>query len=186
MNLIQKNDDRNAFTELYNRYWDVLLDNAYQRLKCIETAEEIVQEVFLDLFLRRNEIILKSTLAAYLKTAIKYKIFNIYRSQQIHLQYLADELVSQNVYAQSPEECLEKKELTAVIREAANKMPAKCKEVFLMSRFDQRSNKDISNELGISVSTVKKHITKATNILKAKFKNQTLDFLILVMLIIKH
>lgn len=68
--------DENAFTEIYRRYWEVLLNTAYQRLRSKEDAEEVVQEIFVNLYFRRNEIDPKSTLEAYLKTALKFKVID--------------------------------------------------------------------------------------------------------------
>lgn len=174
---ICNDDDRNAFAMLYDRYWEMLIHTCFKRLKCLETSEEIVQEIFIDLFVRRHELQLNSPLEAYLKTAVKYKIYNHYRSQQIHQSYLNRELSVQNIHSPAPDEAFQKKELNALIIAATAQMPEKCKEVFMLSRYQQLSHKDISNQLGISVSTVKKHITKATNILKANFKQHSPDLL---------
>lgn len=177
---ICNDDDRKAFAVLYDRYWEILIQTCFKRLKCLETSEEIVQEIFVDLFVRRNELQLNSTLEAYLKTAVKYKIYNHYRSQQIHQSYLSRELTVQKIYSPAPDEVFQKKELNALIIAATTQMPEKCKEVFMLSRYQQLSHKDISSRLGISVSTVKKHITKATNILRANFKHHSPDLLAIV------
>ena len=174
---ICNDDDRKAFAVLYDRYWEMLIHSCYKRLKCLATSEEIVQEIFVDLFVRRNELQLNSSLEAYLKTAVKYKIYNHYRSQQIHQSYLDRELNVQNIHSPAPDEAFQKKELHALIMAATAQMPEKCKEVFMLSRYQHLSHKDISDQLGISVSTVKKHITKATNILRANFKHHSPDLL---------
>ncbi|MFN0293354.1 RNA polymerase sigma factor [Pedobacter helvus] len=177
---ICNDDDRKAFAVLYDRYWEMLIHTCYKRLKCLATSEEIVQEIFVDLFVRRNELQLNSSLEAYLKTAVKYKIYNHYRSQQVHQSYLDRELNVQKILVPAPDEVFQKKELNALIMAATAQMPEKCKQVFLLSRYQHLSHKDISDQLGISVSTVKKHITKATNILKANFKHHSPDLLIIL------
>ena len=95
---------------------------------------------------------------------VKYKIYNHYRSQQVHQSYLDRELNVQKILVPAPDEVFQKKELNALIMAATAQMPEKCKQVFMLSRYQHLSHKDISDQLGISVSTVKKHITKATNI----------------------
>ncbi len=177
---ICNDDDRKAFAVLYDRYWERLIHTCYKRLKCLATSEEIVQEIFVDLFVRRNELQLNSSLEAYLKTAVKYKIYNHYRSQQVHQSYLDRELNVQKILVPALDEVFQKKELNALIMAATAQMPEKCKQVFMLSRYQHLSHKDISDQLGISVSTVKKHITKATNILKANFKHHSPDLLIIL------
>ncbi|SKB74485.1 RNA polymerase sigma-70 factor, ECF subfamily [Parapedobacter luteus] len=166
--LIQHRDDQNAFAELYNRYWECLLDSAFQRLKSVEAAEEVVQEVFVNLYIRRKTIRLESSLAAYLKTALKYKVFNLYRAEQIHHKYMSS-VVSQVVTDyQSPYENLQNKELSERIETATMLMPDKCREVFYLSRYEYLTQQDIASRLGITLSTVKKHLTKALRILRSE------------------
>ncbi|MGE8380675.1 MAG: sigma factor-like helix-turn-helix DNA-binding protein, partial [Sphingobacterium sp.] len=66
------------------------------------------------------------------------------------------------------------------------KMPATCKEVFLLSRFEKRSNQDIANELNISVAMVRKHITKSMNIMRSEIKEHQMDIFYLVLLLYMH
>lgn len=178
LDLIKDSDDRSAFAELYGRYWQTLTDAAYQRLKSIEIAQEAVQDIFVKLFLRRAELEMKSNVEAYLKTALKYKIYNIYRSQQIHSEYVAHVMRANNIDASSPLQSLQTKELKEKINHLASQMPDKCKEVFLLSKFENLSHLEISERMGISVSTVKKHITKAMNIMRANLGDYRPDLLI--------
>jgi RNA polymerase sigma-70 factor (ECF subfamily) len=178
-----KSGDQAAFAEIYNRYWQVLIDAAYQRLKSVEAAEEVVQDVFVSFFLRRKEINLNSTLEAYLKTALKYKVYNVYRSQQVHYNHLGSIIRENHIDPVMPDAVLEAKELKARVRMVADKMPDKCREVFLLSRFEHLSHKDIADRMGISVSTVKKHITKAMNIMRTEFKGHQIDLFTICMFI---
>lgn len=161
--------DKAAFTEIYERYWDVLLDAAFQRLKSAEAAKEVVQVIFVDLYCRREQVQLKSTLEAYLKTALKYKVFNLYRSEQVRSNYVNDTAADKDIDPLTPQHILEAKELNDKIRMVSEKMPDKCREVFLLSRFEHLSHQEIATRLNISVSTVKKHMTKALSILKTDF-----------------
>lgn len=180
MDLIQREDNRAAFAELYERYWESLVDTAYQRLKSAEAAKEVVQDIFISLFLRRESVIIKSTFEAYLKTALKYKVFNVYRTQQVHYNYVAQMMKVNHIDPVTPQHTLEEKELNKKIRQASDKMPEKCREVFLMSRFENLSHQDISERLGISISTVKKHITKALHIVRTDLDGHELDILALL------
>ncbi len=170
LHLIQIDDNRAAFSEIYHRYWKILLDITYQRVKSIDIAEEIVQDLFVSFFLRRKEITLQSNLEAYFKTAIKYKVFKLFRNQKAKASH--DQAIRENFSEPAaPDTLLETKELRQKILTAAEKMPDKCREVFLLSRFEQLSNAEIAERLNISVSTVKKHLTKGIAIMRTELGN---------------
>jgi RNA polymerase sigma-70 factor (family 1) len=181
--LLLKSGNQAAFAEIYNRYWTILIDTAYQRLKSIEAAEEIVQDVFVSFFLRREQIFLNSTLEAYLKTALKYKVYNVYRSQQVHLSHLDAIIKDQKIDPLTPDSVLEIKELQARVRQVADKMPEKCRQVFLLSRFEHLSQQEIADQMGISISTVKKHMTKSLDIMRKEFNEHKTDLLAICMFI---
>jgi RNA polymerase sigma-70 factor (ECF subfamily) len=157
---LMKKDDATAFRELYQRYWAVLVNTAYKRLDAIEKAEDIVQTIFVDLYQRRKTIELTFSLKAYLNKALKFKVLNEFRSNALNEKYRRDLFfydVCKNVLAEG----LEAKELNIRIHKILQRLPVKCRQVFLLSRRENKSNTDISRDLNISVSTVEKHIGKA-------------------------
>lgn len=158
--------DHMAFTEIYYRYWENLINTAYQRLKSIEAAEDVVQSVFVSLYLRKEEFYPQSSLEAYLKTALKYKVFNIYRAQQTHYTHLASLVENNHIQPAQPDDTVELKELHDQMDQIISTLPEKCQEVFRMSRFNHLSHHDIAQKMNISVSTVKKHIHKALQVLR--------------------
>ncbi|WP_316791130.1 RNA polymerase sigma factor [Pedobacter frigoris] len=93
LDLIRMGDSA-AFREIYEKHWSVLLNMSYKRLDRIEIAEEVVQDIFVNLFLRRAELEVRTSLEAYLKTALKYKIFDVFRSMASHARCV-DALVQQ-------------------------------------------------------------------------------------------
>jgi RNA polymerase sigma-70 factor (family 1) len=181
LDLVNSCDDRAAFTEIYHRYWQVLLDAAYQRLKSREASEEIVQEIFVNFFLRRHEVEVKSNLEAWLKTALKYKVYNVYRSQLLHQKHLEGIIRETHSSPLPPDEAMSVKELRARILSVTDSLPEKCREIFILSRIEHLSQQEIAIRLDISVNTVKKHITKALRILKAEFKENHFDVLLLIL-----
>lgn len=160
-----KQDDRKAFEELYNRYWSFFLDYAYKPLRCRQKAEDLVQEVFISLYQRRNSIELSVSLKAYLTQALKFKVMNEFRSQIVRERYQKSFYLNNSDRKDFVTHC-ETRELEQSIYKAIMLLPEKCKQVFLLSRNEDFSYKDISGGLGISVSTVEKHISKALKILK--------------------
>lgn len=172
-----------AFNEIYKRFWRISINTAFQRLKSKEMAEEVVQEVFVSLFIRRASIQLKSSLEAYIRLAIRNRIIDAFRTQKSQEQLQMAEANNEESSPAQPDEALEYKELRDKIRASTEKLPEKCREVFLMSRFEHLSHQEISDRTGISISTVKKHINKALKILKEDFQDQHLDILIVCLFI---
>ncbi|MDR3007116.1 MAG: sigma-70 family RNA polymerase sigma factor [Sphingobacterium sp.] len=184
--LVQMKDHKAAFSELYNRYWEPLINHAGKRTGSLATAEEIVQDVFVDFYLRRKEITLSHSLAAYLKTAIKFQVFKTYRAQQVQDKYIQTAAHIGYTAPIQPDNILEAKQIHAEIIQITEKMPATCKEVFLLSRFEKRSNQDIADQLNISVAMVRKHITKSMKIMRTEIKEHQMDIFYLVLLLYTH
>src|SRR5215831_4786610 len=83
LELIRENDDR-AFTILYNKYWQLLLNFASHYLSDKATCEEITQELFIQLHKRRYTIRINSSVSSYLYTALRNKILNHIRNQAVY------------------------------------------------------------------------------------------------------
>ncbi len=160
-----RNDDRKAFEEIYRRYWAFLLDYADKPLQSRQKAEDIVQEIFISLYQRRHSIELFVSLKAYLSKALKFKILNELRSQMIREAYQKSVFFNYR-FTKDFTAQLEAKELEHSLYNRIQQLPEKCRQTFLLSREENLSYKDISGDLGISVSTVEKHIIKALKVLK--------------------
>ncbi|GAA4180276.1 RNA polymerase sigma factor [Sphingobacterium ginsenosidimutans] len=186
LDLVQSQDNKAAFSELYNRYWETLINLAGKRTLSLAMAEEIVQDVFVNFYLRRKEIQVSHSLSAYLKTAIKFQVFKTYRAQKIQDKYIETVAYSGYTAPIQPDNILEAKQIHAEIFQITEKMPATCKEVFLLSRFEKRSNQDIADQLNISVAMVRKHITKSMNIMRNEIKEHQMDIFYLVLLLYTH
>ncbi|GAA4795246.1 RNA polymerase sigma-70 factor [Olivibacter ginsenosidimutans] len=168
-------DDEAAFNEIYDRYWKVLCYAAYKRVKSTVTAEEIVQEVFISLYARRYEIQLEVSLLAYLKRAVQYKVYNVYRDMLMRERFLEQKAYEPEKQPMQPDHLLQRKELRQSIDDVTNTLPDKCRDVFVMSRLEELSHKEIADKLHIAISTVKKHLTKALTTLRREFSNKHLD-----------
>ncbi len=177
--LVRRDDDLDAFSTLYRRYWKPLIDAAYQRLKTKEAAEEAVQAVFVNFFIKRREVELKSTIEAWLRTALKFHIYKTYRTYKAHAVYVeATRAEGDEMLSTAPDALLEAKELKTKVLEVVGTMPEKCRAVFMLSRFEQLTQQEIAERLHISVSTVKKHMNKAMGILRAAFTDHPFAWLV--------
>jgi len=154
-------DDRGAFTELYNRYWDKTYAVALHRLDDEHEAEEVVQEVFLSIWQRRATLQLTHTVATYLAVAVKYKVIN-HLAKQHRRQLQHDELtITSPIIADSTADWLHEKELRQLLEKTISQLPEKCRIVFLLSRDENKTYAEIAAELNISQKTVEAHMSKA-------------------------
>ena len=145
-------DDREAFEKLYRFYWLEMYDNAYKRLRNKKQAEDIVQEVFMALWLRRKEQNIDN-LQAYLHTAVKFKVFNyIARDQSNNFFY--DPFVEVALSTSSSDHILIEKELYNLLIAYINTLSKKKKELFRLHFLENMSTKEISDHLKIPRKTV--------------------------------
>ncbi len=162
---LAKVDDQSAFSEIYARYWPVLTTTAYRHLQNRACAEDLVQEIFISFYKRRELVELTISLKAYLTQALKFKMMNEHRSQVVRQAYQKT-ITHTTTQSGDCHNTYETKELTYYISKSIDQLPDKCRQAFILSRAEDLSYKDISGQLGISVSTVEKHISKALRMLK--------------------
>ena len=154
---------KKAFRILYERYWDKLYVYSFNIVKRQDFCEDIVQEIFIELWLKRNERMIDN-MAAYLIKAAKFKSLNVIRNSSLSKMHL--DLLNIDTPTNDTEQSVLINELTTSIDKAIASLPPKCREVFLLSRIEQLSNKEIAERLEISVQTVKNQISKALTILR--------------------
>lgn len=165
-----KQGDQQAFATIFEQHWRQLVDFAFRRLQLLQDAEEIVQDVFVRLYERRQELDIQTSLSAYLHSAVRYRVYNKYRDWlRQKKSYLVPNLDDID-YAIAPTDTISYKELENHIRQAVHRLPEKCREVFLLSREQHLSNKEVAEKLGISLNTVEKHIGNALRVLRQEME----------------
>ena len=151
-------DDEAAFASIYKKYWKGLYTNAYAILQDRPACEDIVQEIFVNLWNKRKSIEIRVSLIAYLTSSIRYEVFRQLRNKISTLDIVDDLQISQDYSAQQN---MEYKELVKHMNAVINKLSTKCQEVFILSREQQLSHKEIAVLRSISTKTVENHIGKA-------------------------
>ncbi|MEI7588249.1 MAG: RNA polymerase sigma-70 factor [Chitinophagia bacterium] len=167
-------DDQYAFTSIYNKYWKNLYAVAYSILKDKTICEDIVQDIFINVWNKRKSIAIKVSLKAYLTSSVKYEVFRQLKKKIEALEIVDDLLIDPNNSAQ---ENMEYKELLVHINNVVNKLSTKCREVFILSREKELSHKEIAVIRNISTKTVENHIGKALGSLKDVIGYNILIFL---------
>jgi len=162
-----RNGDETAFEELYHRYWYKVLRFARLYISDSHNANDIVQDVFLRLWSNRTKVDVEKNIEGYLFIITRNLIFS--QSKKKHFNYhtylKTIEDAIQDAY--SIENHLEAKELSAMIDTIIDQMPAKRRAVFILSRREHKSYKEIAQLLDISEKTVERHINEALKTIRS-------------------
>lgn len=168
---LTREDNRAAFTELYERYWKKLFVIAANKLKDIAVAEELTQDILADVWQRRDSIRITTTFSAYLAVSMKYKVIDYLARQSHRNRYEEYMLTNGTKYDDSTENWLSFEELRGRLEKLVNALPEKCRLIYQLSREQGYSNKRIAAEQSISEKTVEAHLTRALKILRSKLSS---------------
>lgn len=173
LDLLQKGNEF-ALAEIYERYWSKLYLQAYNVIRDRQIAEDIVQEVIVQLWIRRSVTEIAS-LKAYLYTCIKYQIFKALPRARANVSVMQEHLA----FVADTDSLLMAKEVQQQLDVAVSKLPAKCRDVFNLSRKDHLSTKEVATRLGISPKTVENQLTIALR--RIRFALDNAWFLVVLM-----
>ena len=144
-----------------------------------DVAEDLVQDLFFHLWLNHKKLDIKQSLKSYFYSAVKNRSLDYLKRKRVgekienEMKYLRSDLLDEpTLFVQS--------ELEEYIRKALDKLPQKCKKVFLMNRFEGIKPAEIAKMENISVRTVEGHIGKAIKILRTELKPYLPTFLIMI------
>ena len=178
--LVAKGEER-AFTELFDAYYRQLGEYVYKLTESIEVTEEIVQDVFIKIWLKREALPELDNFSYYLFILSKNQTLN-------HLRKKANDKVRQLEWLKQFEEEAYMPDDTPVIEEyrslidgAIEKLPPQQKKVYKMSREERLKHEEIAKILNISPETVKKHIKLALRFIKNDLSSQNDAVIILVL-----
>lgn len=173
--------DRQAFTLIYEHYWEKLFVVAYRRLRDREAAEEMVQNVFTSLWARREKLSIEKSLGAYLGASLKYEVLNYLRAQAVRERYAMEQMATAPAGDEYTGQVLSFEELRQRMDEEISKLPEKCRLVFTLSKLEGYSNKEIAEQLDISPKTVEAHMGKALKTLRGGLEEFLPSIVLLVL-----
>lgn len=160
--------DRQAFAELYNRYWTDLFQLAARKLASPELAEEVVQDLFITLWQRR-ETLAVTQVSRYLFSALKFSIIDHIRTHQVHERFVDYYLANTNP-ATEPEDALALQDLTRSIEQGLQTLPSTTQQVFRLSRFEHLTIPEIAARLNVSEKVVEYHLRNALRAMRSHLR----------------
>ena len=171
------------FENLFRSFFPGLVLFALKYVPDHDTAKEIVHTVFLNLWQKRSGLDTRSSLKSYLFTSVYNRCLNFIRDQK---KFDRDETLMERLDSSEfadGSDLLEAQEMEQKIFEALGELPPKCREVFMLNRFEGLKYAEISERLEISIKTVEAQISKALRLLREKL----IEYLtILILLILNH
>jgi len=154
-----------SFTEIFNRYWDKLYFIAHKHLKSPQAAEEVVQDVFMTLWQKRETLSIRS-LPLYLAAMTRYAVYRNLAWQQKYGKTGISALKAEPSTSRELE-TIDNKLLLEIIEKLANHLPEKCRMVFIQNKLLDIPLHQVADSLNISPKTAEAHLTKALKVIRA-------------------
>lgn len=172
-----KRADEDFFDLLFKNYFTRLTAFAAEYVRDDEIAKNLVQDTFVTLWSKKNELEESVNLNAWLYSTIKFHCLNYLRSIKVSTAY-QEQAISKiqatlNYYSLSELDTsnLTFKEIERIVEQTIELLPEQCRKVFMLSRFEHKKNREIAEELDISIKTVESHMSKALKVMRVALKD---------------
>jgi len=153
--------DLAAFDEIFNRYADSVHTYIRRRLDDSPEADDVLQEVFLRIWHKRDSIVIHSSFRNYLYTIVQNCINDHLRAAKRKRYTLVDEFQEQAEQLPQPDEQYQVKQVYHIWKDATRKLPGQMRRIYVMKNEDQLTVKEIASELQLSEQTVKNQLHTA-------------------------
>lgn len=168
---IQKHDSEQAFRSLYNMYYGHFFRIAFYYLQRDEWAQEVVLDVFTNLWNNRKRQLIPDDFNKYSYTLVRNAALNLLEKEQRRETTPLANIPETSSPTPSPEEELVNEELFNVYENLLNELPERCREIFIKVREEKQSYSSVAEKLNISPKTVDAQLQKAVTRLKEKINN---------------
>ncbi len=160
-----KNGDIEFFEQLFKRYYDPLMHFAYRYVRDKQIAEDIIQDIFVYLWNKRDKLDFGINIKTYLYSAVKNRSLKYLKRKSVEIKYRPLEIILAKD-ADNPESIMINDELKEALTSAINELPDKRREIFCMNRFDHLTYTQIASILNISIKTVETQMARALKFLR--------------------
>ena len=156
------------FERIYNALWSKLYAIAYSYFHDRITAQEATQDVFVNLWLKRDSLLPIQDVEAYLLRSVKNRIYNQFEKIQAREKLERNIISTTSVHTENTEESVVYADTWEVVNHEIEQLPVMTKTVFRLSRFDRYTNNEIADRLHLSAKSVEYHITRALKRLRLR------------------
>nr|WP_321450592.1 RNA polymerase sigma-70 factor [uncultured Carboxylicivirga sp.] len=161
-----KRGDESAYKSLFLKYYAQLVVFARKVVIDDDLARELVQDVFVNFYEKRNEINIHTSLKAHLYQSVRNRCLNQIKHNKIRREHHANIFAEKKDEEAYVEDKLQETELEHRIYSVVQTLPDQCKRIFEMSRFEGVPNQEIADQLGLSKRTIETQISKALKVLR--------------------
>lgn len=175
-----KTMDKAAFEELFRSCFTPLCSFAQKYVGDIDEAKDIVHNVFINLWDKREEVDLNTSLKSYLFQGVYNRSMNYIRDHKKLVKFDTPQSEAELGQYLESKDHLESEEAEGRINRALDELPDKCREIFLMNRFDGLKYREIAKKLNISIKTVETQMSRALKTLREKLSDMITVLLFLL------
>lgn len=185
--LLMRQGDAAALGVIYDRYWESMSLYVLKMTQSYDDASDIVQEVFVSLWKRGPELAIRGPLRPYLMTAVRNRAIRYIENHLKKRNFLSslsshyEQLTREGYHPHH----LETRELEDQLTGAVTNLPSRMKEVFILSRNENLTNKEIAARLNIAETTVKKQVSNALKVLRAQTGSLSITFFLVCWMLYK-
>ncbi|WP_316800218.1 RNA polymerase sigma-70 factor [Pedobacter frigidisoli] len=169
LSVLIRNGNHSAYTEIYNRYFYLMFIFAFKKLQDEELAKDFVQELFINLWTKRESLSETGKLSSYLYIIIRSRMLDYFAHQKVRNKYVDFLKSYQQTSDERTDHLIREKDLAKYIDEQIQTLPRKMRQVFELSKKDHLSNREIAQKLKISESNVSSQLANTLKILRTKF-----------------
>ena len=163
--------DKKSLEILFNENYEVLCNVAFNLVGDLDMAEDIVQEVFVNLWHKKEKLVINTSVRNYLFSAVKNKAIEKIRRKKLEDKYIREEMEKVEITVDEQVEN-ERMILLGKLLIAVENLPGKCKIIFKMAKMDGMTYKEIAEELDLSVKTIESQMRRAFILLKEAVNDQ--------------
>jgi len=178
---ISSDNDQKAFEILYHLYFSPMCGYALGFVKSYADAEDLVNDCFFELWKTRKSIEIKSSLKSYLFISVRNRSINFLKRKLSRQRYIEDQsypFAFEDEIVHQSELLLKQENLDEKLKKAIEKLPAQCRQIFYMNRFEGLKYKEIAFKLNLAEATIKTQIARALKSLRSDLESFKSSFLL--------
>ncbi|WP_316818581.1 RNA polymerase sigma-70 factor [Pedobacter nyackensis] len=161
--------DHGAYTEIYNRYFRLLYVHAVKKLRDEDQAKDILHELFTKLWIRRETNLTDINFAGYLYTLLRNRILDFLGHQLVKTKYVVHIKTTSSIHSGPRTDALiREKEMNDYINKEIDALPTKMREIFILSRKEELSYREIAEKLNTTENNVSKQVNNGLRILRGR------------------